>query len=44
MSTKVPLALLLNNKILRTKIPTINHEINNKEAQEIRSSRQNYEG
>ena len=27
MSTKVPPALLLNNKIPRTKIPTVNHEI-----------------
>ena len=29
MSTKVPPALLLNNKTPRTKIPTINHEIGN---------------
>ena len=29
ISTKVPLALLLNNKIPRTKIPVINHEIDN---------------
>ena len=28
MSTKVPPALLLNNKIPRTKVPTVNHEIN----------------
>ena len=27
MSTKVPPALLLNSKIPRTKIPTVNHEI-----------------
>ena len=27
MSTKVPPALLLNNKISRTKIPAVNHKI-----------------
>ena len=30
MSTKLPPPLLLNNKIPRTKISTINHEIDNK--------------
>ena len=30
MSTKLPPALLLNNKIPRTKIPTINPQIDNK--------------
>ena len=29
MSTKVPPALLLNDKIPRTKIPTVSHEIDN---------------
>ena len=35
MSTKVLPALLLNNKIARTRIPTINHEIGNKVHQEL---------
>ena len=35
MSTKVPPALLLKNKIPRTKIPTINHEIDNKIHQKL---------
>ena len=35
MSTKVPPALLLNSKIPRTKIPTINHEIDNKVHQKL---------
>ena len=35
MSTKLPPALLLNNKIPRTKIPTINHEIDNKIHQKL---------
>ena len=35
MSTKVPLAFLLNNKLPRTKIPTINHEIGNRVHQKL---------
>ena len=35
MSTKVPPALLLNKKIPRTKIPTINYEIGNKVHQKL---------
>ena len=35
MSTKVPPALLLNNKIPRTKIPTINHKIDNRVHQKL---------
>ena len=35
MSTKVPPALLLNNKIPRTKIPTVNHEIDKRVHQKL---------
>ena len=35
MSTKVPPTLLLNNKIPRTKIPTINHKIDNRVHQKL---------
>ena len=35
MSTKVLPALLLNNKLARTRIPTINHEIGNKVHQKL---------
>ena len=35
MSTKVPPALLLNNKIPRTSMPTINHEIDNRVHQKL---------
>ena len=37
MSTKVPTALSLNSKIPRTKIPTINHEIDNKVHQKLKA-------
>ena len=37
MSTKVPPALLLNNKIPRTKIPIINYEIDNRVHQKLES-------
>ena len=37
MSTEVPPALLLNNKIPRTQIPTINHEIDNKVHQKLKA-------
>ena len=35
MSTKAPPPLLLNNKIPRTKIPTMNHEIDTKVHQKL---------
>ena len=35
MSTKAPPALFLNNKIPRTKIPTVNHEIDNRVHQKL---------
>ena len=35
MSTKVPPAMLLNNKIPRTKIPRISHEIDNEVYQKL---------
>ena len=35
MSTKVPPAFLVNNKIPRIKIPTINHEIDNRVHQKL---------
>ena len=37
MSAKVPRALLLNNKVPRTKIPTIIHEIDNKVHQKLKA-------
>ena len=37
MSTKVPPALLLNNKIPRTKIPIVNHEIDKGVYQKLES-------
>ena len=37
MSTKVPPALLLNNKIPRTKVPIVNHEIDKGVYQKLES-------